>query len=256
VFKLLEILGGSVLKGAEQMGQLTLIAIQTVLWTFRPPLRLHALFAQMESVGVRSLPVVMMTGFFTGGVLTIQSYIGFSMFGAESMVGTTVALAMTRELGPVLTALMVTGRAGSGMAAELGTMRVTEQIDALYVMAANPVKYLVVPRVVAGTVMLPMLTIVSDFMGFVGGYLVGVVFLGINRGLFVGNTIEYLTASDIYNGLIKSIAFGFVLALVGCYKGFYARGGAEGVGRATTEAVVLSSILVLLSDYVLTAIMF
>jgi len=238
------------------MGQLTLIAIQTVLWTFRPPLRLHALFAQMESIGVKSLPLVLMTGFFTGGVLTIQSYIGFSMFRAESMVGITVALAMTRELGPVFTALLVTGRSGSGIAAELGTMRVTEQIDALYVMAANPIKYLIVPRVLAGAVTLPLLTIVADVMGFLGGYLVGVVFLGINRGLFVGNTIDYLNASDIYNGLAKSIVFGLILTLIGCYKGFYTRGGAEGVGRSTTEAVVLSSILILVSDYIMTAIMF
>jgi len=246
----------SILVIFEQAGQLSLIALNTLLWTFRPPLRLEALFKQMEFVGVKSLFVVLLTGSFTGMVFTIQSYIGFSMFGAESMVGPVVALAMTRELAPVLTALMVTGRAGSAMAAELGTMRVTEQIDALYVMAANPIKILIVPRVLAGFIMLPILTVIANFMGVLGGYLVGVVMLGINRGVFIGNIMEFVEPSDIFNGLIKSSVFGIILALIGCYKGFYTSGGAEGVGRATTEAVVMASVLILISDYIMTAIMF
>jgi phospholipid/cholesterol/gamma-HCH transport system permease protein len=172
------------------------------------------------------------------------------------MVGTAVALSMTRELGPVLTALMVTARAGSAMAAELGTMRVTEQIDALYVMAANPVKHLIVPRVIAGVIMVPFLTVVSDFVGIVGGYVVGVELLEINSGSFVRNIIRHLDMDDIYNGLIKAAFFGLILSLIGCYKGFNTRGGAEGVGRATTEAVVLASVSILVSDYFLTAIMF
>jgi len=256
VFRFLEILGRLVLTAIEHTGQLVLVGANTLLWTFRPPLRPHAIFEQMEFVGVKSLFVVILTGAFTGSVFTLQVYFGFSMFGAESMVGTTVALAMTRELGPVLTALMVTGRAGSAMAAELGTMRVTEQIDAMYVMATNPVKYLIVPRVLAGAFMLPLLTTVANAVGIVGGYLVGVGLLHINRGIFINNIIRHVEPSDIFNGLIKSVVFGIILALVGCYKGFYAQGGAEGVGRATTEAVVLASVLILSSDFVMTAIMF
>ncbi|MBW2091789.1 MAG: ABC transporter permease [Deltaproteobacteria bacterium] len=238
------------------MGQLMLLAINTLIWTFRPPLRIRAIFKQMEFVGVKSLFVVILTGSFTGAVMTIQIFYGFSMFRAESLVSATLAIAMARELGPVLTALMVTGRAGSAIAAELGTMRVTEQIDALYVMAANPIKFLVVPRVIAGIIMLPVLTVIANIMGIVGGYLVGVILLGINHGIFIGNIVEYLHSSDIFNGLIKSAAFGLLLTLIGCYKGFYTTGGAEGVGRATTESVVMASILILASDYVMTAIMF
>jgi phospholipid/cholesterol/gamma-HCH transport system permease protein len=188
--------------------------------------------------------------------MALEGYYGFRLFSAESMVGSTVALGMTRELGPVLTSLMVTARAGSAMAAELGTMRVTEQIDALYVMAANPVKHLIVPRVAAGVVMLPVLTVVSDFVGILGGYFVGVILLNINSGIFVKNIWRYLDLDDIFNGLIKAAVFGLILSLVGCYKGFNTTGGAEGVGKATTEAVVLASITILISDYFLTAIMF
>ena len=178
------------------------------------------------------------------------------MFGAETLVGSTVALALTRELGPVLTSLMVTGRAGSAMAAELGTMRVTEQIDALYVMAVNPIQYLVLPRLIAAVFMLPVLTVVGDFVGIVGGYVVGVRILDINEGIFIAKILEYMEFSDISMGLIKSSVFGLILSLIGCYKGFYTSGGAEGVGRATTEAVVTASVLILAADYILTAIMF
>ncbi|MBU2549062.1 MAG: ABC transporter permease [Proteobacteria bacterium] len=254
--KILETLGGFAIRSIEEMGQIMMIFINALLWTFRPPLRVRALFKQMEFVGVNSLFVVVLTGAFTGGVFTLQTYHGFSMFGAESLVGPTVAFAMARELGPVLTSLMVTGRAGSAMAAELGTMRVTEQIDALYVMAANPVKYLVVPRILAGILMLPLLTVLANFVGVVGGYIVAVHLLNINAGLFIGNIVEYLKMGDILNGLVKSAVFGGILTLIGCYKGFYARGGAEGVGRATTEAVVMASVLILVSDYIMTAIMF
>jgi len=253
---LLHILGGYVIRAIEDMGRIVIILLSAVMWTIRPPLRLRAILKQMEFVGVNSLFVTILTGAFTGGVFTLQSYYGFSMFGADSLVGPTVALAMTRELGPVLTALMVTGRAGSAMAAELGTMRVTEQIDALYVMAANPVKYLVVPRILAGILMLPLLTAIADFVGVVGGYIVGVKLLNIHGGLFIGKIVEYVELSDIFNGLIKSAVFGGILSLIGCYKGFYAKGGAEGVGRATTEAVVMASVLILVSDYIMTAMLF
>jgi phospholipid/cholesterol/gamma-HCH transport system permease protein len=210
----------------------------------------------MEFVGVKSIFVVVLTGTFTGMVMALQAYHGFRLFSAEGMVGSTVALGMTRELGPVLTSLMVTARAGSAMAAELGTMRVTEQIDALSVMAANPVKHLIVPRVIAGILMLPLLTAVADFVGILGGYFVGVGLLNINEGIFIKNITKLVDLNDIFNGLIKAAFFGFILSLVGCYKGFNTRGGAEGVGRATTEAVVLASVSILISDYFLTAVMF
>jgi len=248
--------GRSVLRNVEEMGKILLLFLSVLSWMFRPPLKLRLIFKQLEFVGVKSIFVVILTGTFTGMVMALQGYYGFRMFSAESLVGSTVALGMTRELGPVLTSLMVTARAGSAMAAELGTMRVTEQIDALYVMASNPVKHLIVPRVIAGVIMVPILTIVSDFVGIIGGYFVGVVILDINAGAFVKNITRYVELDDIYNGLIKAAVFGLILSLVGCYKGFNTTGGAEGVGRATTEAVVLASISILISDYFLTAIMF
>lgn len=252
----LDRLGRTVLDHVEEMGKILLLFISVLGWTFRPPLKLHNIFKQMEFVGVKSIFVVVLTGTFTGMVLALQGYHGFRMFSAESLVGSTVALSMTRELGPVLTSLMVTARAGSAMAAELGTMRVTEQIDALYVMAANPVKHLIVPRVAAGVLMVPLLTVVSDFVGIMGGYFVGVEVLGINSGVFIKNITRLVDLDDIFNGLVKAACFGLILSLIGCYKGFNTHGGAEGVGRATTEAVVLASISILVSDYFLTAIMF
>ena len=256
ITQVLDNLGKTVIAAVEEMGAILILLISAIGWMFRPPLKLHLIIKQMEFVGVKSTLVVVLTGTFTGMVLALQSYHGFRLFSAEGLVGSTVALSMTRELGPVLTALMVTARAGSAMAAELGTMRVTEQIDALYVMAANPVKYLIVPRIIAGTVMLPLLTSISDLLGIIGGYFVGVVLLNINEGIFMDNVYKYVELDDLYNGLIKAAFFGLILSLVGCYKGFNARGGAEGVGLATTQAVLLASVTILVADYFLTAIMF
>ncbi|MDQ7032706.1 MAG: ABC transporter permease [Desulfonauticus sp.] len=240
----------------KEMGGMLLLLLESLWWLFRPPFRFRLFIKQMEFIGVNSLFVVSLTGLFTGMVLALQTYHAFRMFSAESLVGATVALSVTRELGPVITSLMVTGRAGSAIAAEIGTMRVTEQIDALTVMAISPVQYLVLPRIVAGILMLPLLTAISDFIGITGGYVVGVKLLGINSGLFLNKIYEYVDYDDIYNGLIKAAFFGLIFTLVGCYKGFYTRGGAEGVGKATTEAVVLGSVLILVFDYVLTALMF
>jgi phospholipid/cholesterol/gamma-HCH transport system permease protein len=209
----------------------------------------------MEMVGVDSLFVVILTGLFTGGVFTLQIIYGFRSFSAESMVGPTVAMAMTRELGPVLTALMVTGRVGSAMAAELSSMKVSEQIDALTVMAADPIKYLISPRLFAGIIMLPLLTAISDAVGVVGGYFVAMG-KGLDSGQFAGRIEDIVVMADINSGLIKSAFFGFILTSVGCYMGFYAKGGAEGVGRSTTIAVVVSYVTILVGDFVLTAIMF
>lgn len=252
----LDHVGRAMLSTVEEMGKILLLLLAVIAWMVRPPLKARNILKQMEFVGVKSVFVVVLTGTFTGMVMALQGYHGFHMFGAESLVGSTVALGMTRELGPVLTSLMVTARAGSAMAAELGTMRVTEQIDALYVMAANPIKHLIVPRVIAGVLMVPLLTAVADFMGITGGYFVGVHLLHINEGVFVKNITRLVELNDLYNGLVKAACFGLILSLIGCYKGFNAGGGAEGVGKATTEAVVLSAITILISDYFLTSIMF
>ncbi|MFN2269059.1 MAG: MlaE family ABC transporter permease [Desulfonatronovibrio sp.] len=240
----------------REMGQMMMLFLEALSWLFRPPFRVRLFFKQMEFIGVNSLFVVMLTSLFTGMVLALQTYYAFKMFSAETLVGATVALSMTRELGPVITGLMVTGRAGSAICAEIGTMRVTEQVDALTVMAIDPVQYLVLPRVLAGLIVMPLLTIVSDVMGILGGYIVGVKVLGIHGGLFMNKIYEFVELGDVYNGLIKASVFGVILTLVGCYKGFYTGGGAEGVGRSTTQAVVMASVLILVSDYILTALMF
>jgi len=243
-------------KIVREFGRVSMMLVESILLAFRPPFKLNYIFKQMEFIGVHSVFVVILTGVFTGMVLALQSYYGFRKFSSEGLVGATVALSMTRELGPVLTSLMVTGRAGSAMAAELGAMRVTEQIDALTVMALNPIKYLVTPRVIAAFLMLPLLTVIADFVGIVGGYLVGVKLLGINEGAYIDKMIKFVELNDIYNGLVKAAVFGIILSIVSCYKGFYTKGGAEGVGRSTTEAVVASSVTILVTDYILTSFMF
>ena len=240
----------------EAAGEMGVLLFDLARWLPRRPWRLRNLLRQIEVVGVNSTFVVLLTGLFTGMVLALQSYNGFARFGAESLVGTVVALSVLRELGPVLAGLMVTARAGSLMAAELGTMRVTEQIDALYTMAVNPTHYLLVPRVAAAVITLPMLVILSDFIGILGGYLVAVKLLGINSTLYINKTIQFVEFSDMANGLIKSAVFGLVLSVVSCSFGFRARGGAAGVGRATTQAVVYSSVLILVADYILTSLLF
>jgi len=240
----------------EEAGKIMILFVQTLGWIFRPPLDMREILRQMEKVGVQSVPVVMITAGFTGMVLALQSFTGFKRFGAETMVGTVVALSMTRELGPVLTGLMVSGRVGSAMAAELGTMRVTEQIDALYTLATNPIQYLIVPRFLAAAIMLPILVIFADVIGILGGYLVSVQILGTNSTLYFRRTWDFLELNDFYSGLIKAIFFGMILATVSCYQGFSTEGGAEGVGRATTKAVVLSSLMILISNYFITAVLF
>ncbi len=254
--KWLELLGVKTTKFIEEIGNVSLLFLQTIKWSLRPPIGFRNILKQMEEVGVRSIPVVLITAVSTGMVLALQSHTGFKRFNAESLVGTVVALSMTRELGPVLTALIVAGRAGAAMAAELGTMRVTEQIDALSTMAANPIKYLIVPRLLAGMLMLPILTIFSDAIGIAGGYFVAVQVLNVNPVVYLRRTTDFLEYDDIYGGLLKAFVFGIIIATVSCYKGFNTQGGAEGVGKATTGAVVLSSMLILISDYFLTAMLF
>jgi phospholipid/cholesterol/gamma-HCH transport system permease protein len=249
-------IGERTLRFVEEAGKLMVLFIQILGWTFRPPVQGREILKQMEEVGVRSFPVVVITAAFTGMVLALQSFTGFKRFNAESMVGTVVALSMTRELGPVLTGLMVSGRVGSAMAAELGTMKVTEQIDALYTLATNPIKYLIVPRFLAAVLMLPILVIFADVIGMLGGYLVSVQVLGTNPTLYVRRTWDYLEFNDLMSGLLKAVCFGMIVALISCYQGFSAQGGAEGVGRATTKAVVISSLAILISNYFITVILF
>lgn len=248
-------LGKMVTEALDTLGGLAILLVSSVRWGVRPPYRIRLVIEQMAAIGVGSLPVVIMTGLFTGMVLAYQSSYALSQFGLQEMAGLIVSLGMARELGPVLSSIMVTARSGSAMTAELGTMKVTEQIDALYALAVEPVQYLVVPRVIAGTLMMPLLNIISVIFGIIGGYIAGVKFLGINSYLYLKNSFDYLGMIDIFNGSVKAAVFGLILAVVGCYKGMYTSGGALGVGKATTESVVASCVLILLFDYVLTALM-
>ena len=215
-----------------------------------------AIWRQMVDIGYYSLPVVGLTAIFTGMVLALQSYTGFWRFEAESAVATIVVLSMTRELGPVLAGLMVAGRVGASMAAEIGTMRVTEQIDALTTLSTDPFKYLVWPRLIAGLLMLPLLVIVADIIGVFGGYIVGIYKLGFGPYEYVDNTFEFLETEDVVSGLVKAAVFGFLVALMGCYQGYHSEGGAQGVGAATTKAVVSASILILTANYFVTELFF
>ncbi len=248
--------GAHFIRFLRESGRIAILFGQTIVLIFRPPLDAREAFRQMEEIGVRSIPVVVITAGFTGMVLALQSFTGFKRFHAETLVGTVVALSMTRELGPVLTGLMVSGRVGSAMAAELGTMRVTEQIDALYTLATNPVKYLIVPRFLASLIMVPILVVFADIIGIMGGYFVSVKVLGTNPTIYVRRTWDYLELNDIYSGLLKACVFGMIIATISCYEGFYTEGGAEGVGKATTKAVVLSCLLILISNYFITALLF
>jgi phospholipid/cholesterol/gamma-HCH transport system permease protein len=251
----LEIIGNKTTFFIREMGGVVLFLGQTLRGMVSRPFYLRNLLKQMEQIGVNSVPVVLTTAISTGMVLALQSYTGFKRFGAESLIGAVVSLSMTRELGPVLTGLMVAGRAGAAMAAELGTMRVTEQIDALYTMATNPMQYLVVPRFLASTIMMFFLSGLGMYIGIMGGYFVGVKVLGTNPTTYYQQSINNTEVEDIWYGLIKSLVFGAVVGLIGCYKGFHTEGGAEGVGKATTGAVVVSCMLILILDYFLSALL-
>jgi phospholipid/cholesterol/gamma-HCH transport system permease protein len=240
----------------EQIGRFFQMLGRVFAWTPRPPYDWRELFRQMVKVGVSSVPVVLLTTMFTGMVMALQTFTTLRRFNAESFVGSLVALSMVRELTSVLSGLIVAGRAGSAMGAELGTMRVTEQIDALEVMATDPVHYLVVPRVWASTIMLPLLVVMGNGVGIFGGYLVSVVLMGANPVSYIDRTFQYMDLNDLFSGLIKAAVFGLLLATIGCQQGFYTTGGAEGVGRSTTSAVVVASIAILISDFFLTKILF
>ncbi len=229
---------------------------QTLFWLVVPPIRRKQIVDQMEKIGVSSLPIVLLTSLFTGMVLVLQSAYQMQKFSADMYIASLVALSMTRELGPVLTALVVAGRVGASITAELGTMKVTEQIDALESLATNPIRYLVVPRFLAIVIMLPLLTAYADFIGIMGGYAIGVYKLGIGSQLYLKMTYDPLILKDILTGLFKSLFFAMIICIIGCFQGFRTEGGAEGVGKATTFSVVVSFILIISADCLFTALFY
>lgn len=241
---------------AEDIGKILIFLGRTLTWTVRPPFRGYEFIRHLDFVGSQSVLLIILTGGFTGMVTALQGYNAMHRYGAESMVGAMVALSLARELGPVISALMVIGRVGSAMTAELGSMRNTQQIDALTSMAVEPIQYLVVPRIVAATVTLPFLALIFSLSGMVGGYLIATEYLGVDAGNFMNSIQYYLGPEDVTQGLLKAVVFGFIMSVIACYKGFYTTGGARGVGIATTQAVVSASVLVLISDYLMTTMMF
>jgi len=249
-------LGRVVLVLLAETGRVAIFIKDALVQGLTPTYYGRQIFLQMFAIGYNSLLVVGLTAFFTGGALALQIYLGSSRFNAESLVASIVALGITRELGPVFAGIMVAGRVGSSIAAELGTMRVTEQIDALVTLATNPFKYLVGPRIIAAVVTLPILVGIADIIGILGGYIVGTRSLGFNSFAYIKNTVDFLEFDDVTSGLIKAAVFGFIIAIMGCYHGFNSRGGAQGVGRATINAVVSSAILILAANFALTSILF
>lgn len=254
--KLLAALGRLVLGGLAAVGRVAIYAIQVVSHLVRPPFYPREFGHALMQIGWFSLPVVGLTALFTGGALALQIYAGGSRFNAEAVVPSIVAIGMARELGPVLGGLMVAARVASSIAAEIGTMKVTEQIDALVTLSTDPLKYLAVPRVLAAVLMVPMLVAVGDSIGIAGGWIVGVNRLGFNSAAYLKNTVDFLEFWDVGSGLVKGAAFGFIVALMGCYYGMNSGRGAQGVGRATKSAVVAASVLILAANYLLTEVFF
>ena len=239
----------------HELGKMGLFLISVLFHIFTPPLQMRQLIRRIDFIGARSLLLIIFTGAFTGMVVAFQGHVALRRFGGEAFLGPGVGLGLIRELGPVLSALMITGRAGSALTAELGIMRITEQIDALEVMALNPIKYLVVPILLAALITFPLLNAVFVVVGIYGGYLVGVKLLGVSAGSYFTQMSSAVTLDDIWGGLYKSISFGLIVAWVCCFKGFYAMRGAEGVSQATTQSVVMCSVLILVWDYFLTSIL-
>ncbi|MGQ0810116.1 MAG: MlaE family ABC transporter permease [Nitrospiraceae bacterium] len=248
-------IGRATLLVIEEMGRMLLFVLASFAWLARPPFRPFQILKQLHFVGYKSTFVVVLTAAFTGMVLALQGYYTLRKFGSEALLGSAVALSMIRELGPVLAALMVTARAGSAMTAEIGIMRITEQIDALDTMAINPLQYLIAPKLVAGIVGVPLLVAIFDVVGIFGGSIVGVDLLGVNEGSYWSSIVSAVEWKDVYGGILKSLSFGLIITWICCYKGFYTKHSAEGLGTATTEAVVLSSVLILVWDYFLTSVL-
>ncbi len=253
---LLRTLGRTFLAFLAAVGRLSLFTVEALWQGIRPPYYFSHVLRQVIEIGYYSLPVVGLTAIFTGMVLALQSYTGFARFSAESAIPQVVVVSITRELGPVLAGLMVAGRVAASLAAEIGTMRVTEQVDALTTLYTDPFKYLVAPRIIAGTLVMPFLVLVADIIGVFGGFLVSVYKLDFNGATYLQNTVNILTTQDVVSGLVKAAVFGFLVTLLGCYHGYSSSGGAQGVGKATTNAVVSASILILCSNYFITELFF
>ncbi len=248
-------IGRTTIQQLTGMGRMFLFLLSAFVWACRRPTRVRLIVYHIRSIGVDSLSVVILSGIFTGMVMGLQGYYSLRKFNAESFLGSAAAIGLLRELGPVLSAFMVTGRTGSAMAAEIGSMKVTEQIDALYSMAINPIQYLVSPRILAGLISMPLLTAIFDVVGLYGAYLVGVKLLGVSSGSFIAGMEGSTVFNDFYSGLLKSVSFGLIITWVCCYKGFQALPMATGVGQATTESVVLCFVLILVWDYFMTSVM-
>lgn len=253
---ILQAIGATVLGFLQTTGAFANFTVTSVVHIFRPPYFGRQITRQILDIGYYSLPMVGLTALFTGMVLALQSYTGFSRFNAESGIANIVVLSITRELGPVLASLMVSGRIGAAIAAEVGTMRVTEQIDALTTLSTSPYKYLIAPRLLAGIITMPLLTLIADIIGVMGGWLVSVYRLGFNSSSYIQQTWDFMEWDDVTSGLYKAAVFGFIITLMGCYNGYNSRGGAQGVGIATRNAVVSSSILIFVMNYILTGIFF
>ncbi len=252
---IIQTLGAKVIAQIEEMGAMLLFLVRSLGWLFRPPLRLYQIIKQIHFIGFKSTFVVILTALFTGMVLALQGYYSLRKFGSEGLLGSAVALSMIRELGPVLASLMVTARAGSAMTAEIGIMRITEQIDALETMAINSLQYLITPKMVAALISVPLLVALFDVVGIGGGYVVGVKLLGVSGGAYWSSIESAVVWRDVYGGILKSICFGLIISWVCCYKGYFTKMSAEGLGKATTESVVLASVLILVWDYFLTSIL-
>lgn len=246
-------LGSTVLTLLQEAGRMQIFLLEALGLFFVPPYRPRSIIKQLQFIGVKSSSIILLTGAFTGMVLGLQGYYTLRKFGSESALGSAVALSLVRELGPVLTALMVSGRAGSAITAEIGIMRITEQLDALDSMAINPMHFVVMPKMIAGLLAVPLLTAIFDVIGIWGGYLVGVVLLGVSSGSYFSGMVQSVETLDVNGGIVKSLVFGLTITLVACYKGYNTGRGAEGVSRATTQTVVLSAVLVLGWDYILTS---
>ena len=253
---LIQHIGRYVLETLETLGRLVIFFAKAISHCFKPPYFYQLILKQVVDIGYHSLPVVGLTTLFSGMVLALQSYNGFTRFSSESAVATVVALSITRELGPVLAGLMVTGRVGSSIAAELGSMKVSDQIDALKILGTNPFDYLIAPRIIACTICLPILVLIGDIIGIFGGFLVGVYKLNFNPSTYLYQTVSYLEPMDIASGLIKASIFGLLLGMMGCFHGYNCNRGAQGVGLATTNAVVYGCILILIFNYLVTELFF
>ncbi len=252
---LLRTIGEYTLDFLSFWGKWFILSFKAMLLLLQRPLRLKRYIYYLSSIGMDGVPVVLVTSTFTGGVIALETYKSFHRFNAESMIGTVVAVAMARELGPVLSAILVAARSGSSMAAEIGTMNVTEQIDALRTMAINPIKYLITPRIYSSIMALPLLTVISDIAGYIGGYAVSIFIFHINSTLYWRYTRDFTDMDDVYHGLIKAAFFGLFISTISCTCGYFTRGGAKGVGESTTKAVVTSAITILIFDYFMTSIL-